>query len=138
MLRKLLYVLLTLCLIVTFNLRKVSAESKYNIKEMTPKVMTSLENRRNRFDKIRELKVKAAIGENNRGYIELLISDDQASEIVEAENIDRKIIYETIAKQNDIENAIATIEEVFAQVQRDKAEAGDKIQNKDGAWVIKE
>jgi len=111
------------------------SEATYSIKEMTPEVQGALENRRARYEDLRQLKNAGAVGENNQGYVEALSADAQA--IVSAENTDRKVIYVTIAQQNNLQGALATIEKVFAQVQRDKAEPGDKIQEDNGTWTTK-
>ena len=133
MLRKI--VITAVCTILCFVGGRFSfAEAKYAIKEMTPEVKGALDNRRDRFDKLRELKASGAIGENNHGYVEVLKKEGDGQSIADAENKDRKVIYQTIAEQNGLDNAIATIETVFAQVQRDKAEAGDRIQLEDGTW----
>ena len=113
------------------------AQGKYSIKEMTPEVQTALDNRRDRFDQLRNLKAKGVIGENNRGYVELLTSDATAKDLVDAENRDRTLIYKTIETQNNLIDALATIEKVFAQVQSDKASPGDKIQDENGHWANK-
>ena len=113
------------------------AQAKYSIKQMTPAVESALESRRNRFDQLAGFKAKGVIGENNQGYVEFLGGDNSAKALADAENNDRRIIYQTIAEQNDLKDAIATIEKVFAQVQRDKAQSGDKIQAEDGQWVSK-
>ena len=115
----------------------VFAEGKYDIKQMTPEVQNALNGRRDRFDQLRAFKSSGAVGENNRGYVEALKQEGSAGDIVAAENRDRKVIYQTIAGQNGLENAIGTIEAVFAQVQRDKAGPGDQIQTEDGRWVTK-
>ena len=110
----------------------------YDIKEMTPEVKAALDNRRNRFEQLRNFKEKGIIGENNRGYVEALLDDAEAKALVEAENQDRKFIYKTIVQQNNLPtDALATIEGVFAQVQRDKASPGDKIQDTNGQWITK-
>lgn len=113
------------------------AQTKYSIKEMTPEVQAALDARRNRYDTLREYKQKGLVGENNRGYVEALGSDAEAAALATSESADRKVIYQTIAQQNNLGDALATIEGVFAQVQRDKAEAGDKIQNEAGQWIAK-
>ncbi len=115
----------------------VFAEGKYDIKQMTPEVQNALNGRRDRFDQLRALKSSGAVGENNRGYAEVLKQEGPAGDIVAAENRDRKVIYQTIAEQNGLENAISTIESVFAQVQRDKAGPGEQVQMEDGRWVSK-
>ena len=112
-------------------------ESKYSIKEMTPEVQAALDRRRERFDQLAELKKKGVIGENNRGYVEVITNGEGAEGIVDAENKDRKVIYQTIAEQNDLKGEIDTIEKVFAEVQKEKAQTGDKIQDDQGRWTYK-
>ena len=110
---------------------------KYSLKEITPAAQAALDSRRDRYDELGALKAKGTIGENNRGYVELLSSDSSAQGLVQAENRDRAFIYKTIAEQNGLNGELGTIEKVFAQVQRDKAKAGDKIQNDNGQWLTK-
>lgn len=111
--------------------------AQYDIKQMTPEVQQALENRRSRFDQLRDLKTQGIVGENNRGYIDVLQGDASAASLAEAENADRKIVYQTIAEQNSLEDQLDVIEKVFAQVQRDKAASGDNIQNDSGQWEQK-
>ena len=113
------------------------AAEQYTIKEMTPEVMSALENRRNRYEELEKLKQQGKVGENNRGYTEAFSDEGNVKSLVEAENRDRKIIYQTIADQNNLKGALATIEKVFAQTQRDNAEPGSKIQSEDGRWTVK-
>ena len=117
--------------------QNVFADGKYDIKEMTPEVKAALENRRNRFDQLKNLKARGIVGEDNRGYVEMLGNDSSAASLAESENHDRKVIYKAIEVQNNLSGEMETIEKVFAQVQRDKASPGDKIQMEDGAWVVK-
>jgi uncharacterized protein len=108
----------------------------YDIKEMTPEVKAALDGRRGRFDELKALKAQGAIGENNKGYVEALKSEGQS--VVDAENRDRRFIYTTIVAQNGLPaDALSTVEAVFAQVQRDKASSGDKIQDASGSWTTK-
>lgn len=109
----------------------------YNIKQMTAEVSMALENRRQRYDRLSELKTAGTIGENNKGYISVLKHDPQTAELVKEENKDRKVIYQTIASQNGLADALSVIEEVFARVQRDKAVKGERIQSPDGTWKSK-
>jgi uncharacterized protein len=124
-------------LLSTASVLPVFAQSKYSIKQMTPEVKQALDSRRDRFDQLRVLKASGAIGENNKGYVEVLRAEGNAKSLASAENTDRRTIYQTIAEQNGLEGAISTIESVFAQVQRDKADPGDQIQTPDGAWASK-
>lgn len=111
--------------------------AEYNLKRMTPQVEQALLNRKSRFSQLEAYKASGVIGENNRGYVELLGNDPQAADVVQGENRDRKIIYQTIAEQNGIASQMDVIEKVFAQVQHEKAQAGYKIQSANGAWVTK-
>lgn len=113
------------------------AFAQYEIKELTPAVKKSLDQRRERFEEIRDLKAAGVIGENNQGYLDVLIDHQRAAELVRAENYDRLIIYKTIIEQNNLRGALATVEAVFAKVQAEKAESGEMIQNESGFWEKK-
>lgn len=135
--RKILYTFLGLSLMLALFVKPGATEAAYTIKEMTPEVQSALESRRDRFDQLKGLKANGILGENNSGYVEVLVAGDEAFELAQAENQDRKTIYQTIADQNNLKDQIATIEKVFAEVQRDKAQAGEKVQNADGSWATK-
>lgn len=110
----------------------------YNIKTMTPQVERALESRRGRYNDLSLLKARGAVGENNRGYIDVLDpANSDAKALANAENADRKVIYETIAEQNGLSGEMGTIEKVFAQVQRDKAQIGELVQDENGSWIKK-
>lgn len=114
------------------------AQGAYDIKDMTPEVKYALEARKARFGELKALKVQAFVGETNRGYVEALGDGKYVMELVEAENKDRKFIYQTIVEQNGLgQDALATVEGVFAGVQRDKASPGDKVQDASGNWASK-
>ncbi|HBG60399.1 MAG: hypothetical protein A2Y03_00360 [Omnitrophica WOR_2 bacterium GWF2_38_59] len=130
-------IILVLACLITLSVGQALAQSKYSIKEMTPEVQSALEGRRDRYDALSSLKSEGKIGENNKGYVEALSATEEVKSIVTAENIDRKVIYRTIAVQNGLTEAMGTIEKVFAQTQRENAEAGEKIQLEDGSWVSK-
>ena len=114
------------------------AQGAYDIKEMTPEVKAALETRKTRFGELKALKAQGFVGENNRGYTEALGGGAYVMTLVADENRDRKFVYQTIVDQNGLnEDALATVESVFAGVQRDKASSGDKIQDAAGNWTAK-
>lgn len=115
----------------------LQASEKYTIRQMTSDIRNALESRRARFDDLRQLKQQGSIGENNQGYLTIFDSDGNIKRIVDAENRDRRIIYEAIARQNNIEEAIDLVQKAFAKTQRDNAEPGDKIQLENGRWSVK-
>jgi len=119
-----------LCLLAT-----VAFAQAYDIKEMTPAVKAALESRKSRFSELRALKSQGVVGENNRGYVQALSDGAEVKALVNAENKDRKFVYEAIVEQNGLDaSALTTVEKVFARVQRDKAAAGDKVQDENGGW----
>ncbi len=114
------------------------AAGAYDLKEMTPAVKAALDGRKSRYAELKAFKKQGLVGETNRGYIKALVSAPGVKEIVEVENADRKVIYQAIVEQNGLRDSeLLTVEKVFAQVQRDKAEAGEKIQDEGGSWVVK-
>ena len=134
-------ILITLMISSSILLSSLSVSAQnYQLKEITPEVKASLDARKERYDEIQLLKSKGKIGENNEGYIELLVKmkDKEVSKLIKQENKDRKVIYQAIADQNNIKEHIKVIEEVFAQVQMEKAVKGEKVQNKEGKWFVKE
>lgn len=109
--------------------------AKYDIKEMTPAVKTALDGRKARFAELKELKAKGQVGETNRGYVQKLGGGKNVDSVVAAENKDRKAVYEAIVEQNNLgPAALETVETVFAGVQREKAEPGEKVQDISGRW----
>ena len=114
-----------------------AAAEEYMIKQMTPEVQAALDGRRNRYELLTDMKNKGLIGENNRGYAEAFSERGDVLSLVEEENRDRKVIYTTIAQQNGLTSALATIEKVFAQEQRARAQSGVKVQAEDGSWITK-
>lgn len=127
------------CILVYAGFDVVSAQERYSIKQMTPQIEAALNSRRERYSTLAGLKKQGIVGENNRGYVEVLVGTNIGSEegLVNAENRDRRIIYQAIAEQNNLAGAIATIEKVFAEVQRNNAHPGEKIQTESGTWVTK-
>jgi len=114
------------------------AAGAYDLKEITPTVKAALEGRKARYAELKALKAQGAAGETNRGYVFALEAVPGVSDVVSAENADRKVIYQAIVDQNGLAaSGITTVEKVFAGVQRDKADAGEKYQDENGKWVTK-
>jgi uncharacterized protein YdbL (DUF1318 family) len=108
----------------------------YDIKEMTPEIQQSLSGRQARYGQLKQLKSSGAIGENNEGYVEAL--SGPGNSVASAENADRRVIYSAIVQQNNLGGSgLAQVQKVFAEVQRDKATAGESIQLASGEWTKK-
>ena len=107
----------------------------YDLKEMTPEVNRALENRKNRYSDLQSAKASGLIGENNQGLVSSLKGP---TPLVSAENSDRSVIYQAIVEQNGFgPGGLAQVQQVFADVQREKARPGDFIQSSSGQWEQK-
>lgn len=125
---------LTAFLILTASTAAYAAA--YDLKEMTPEVERAFSGRQSRYSQLQELKSQNKIGEGNRGYLKSFSSEEPS--ILKAENADRKTIYKAIVDQNGLgASGMAQVEAVFAEVQRDKARPGDRVQLPSGEWSKK-
>jgi len=110
----------------------------YVLKKITPEVQQALDGRRDRYDELEKLKSQGTVGEGKDGFVVNLNGNGNASELVATENKDRKVVYETILKQNKLPvSEYATIQKVFAETKRAKAKQGQKIQLDNGQWAVK-
>ena len=107
--------------------------------QKTPAVQKVLNNRKSRVHELQAIKAKGLIGENNKGFIEILKSiQPKEKSLVEAENHDHKFIYDTVVTQNHLgAKGLAKVEEDFAKTHRARARKMDLIQPASGEWVQK-
>jgi uncharacterized protein YdbL (DUF1318 family) len=134
---KQIFLVLLMVTVLATSMWSPSYAASYDLKEITPAVKVALENRRDRFETLSQMKRDGVIGENNKGYVDVVNDKGNAKTVVSDENRDRKVIYTAIAEQNGLTGAFQTIETVFAEVQHGKAAPGEYIQNASGAWVKK-
>jgi len=87
-----------------------------------------------RLAQVRTLKAQGAVGENSRGFLEVRRGGDAGS-VVAAENADREVVYEALAKRagTSAEQVGKARARKLAQV----ANPGDLIQDEGGQWVKK-
>lgn len=98
---------------------------------------TIKQNMLQRLPRINELKKLGLIGENRQGFLEAVnekpAADDQA--LLEAENADRKAVYEAIARQQ------GTTAELVGQLRAKKiyeqAKSGEFLKQEGGSWAKK-
>ena len=89
-----------------------------------------------RLDVVLDLKSRGIVGENNRGYLELLKSaGERYKGVVEAENRDRRIIYQYIASSLGV--PLETVERRRARQIRERAATGQWLQDDTGRWYQK-
>lgn len=88
-----------------------------------------------RLPQIDDLKAKGAIGENNRGFVEVRDAAPNADRVVSDENRDREAVYALIAKETG-----ATPEAVGrarAKQIATQSRSGVWVQDESGAWKKK-
>ncbi|BBO91264.1 YdbL family protein [Desulfosarcina ovata] len=88
-----------------------------------------------RLPEIIKLKAAGVIGEDNQGYLAFVGGKQQQQALVDAENQDRKRVYDAIAKQQ------GTTADLVGQRRAlqiaEKAKPGEWIQNAGGKWIQK-
>lgn len=115
----------------------VGASPSYDIREKTPEIQQAISSRQERFSSLKQKKSQGEIGENNRGYVEAF-GGPESSSLADSENRDRSTLYRAIVDQNQLgSSGLSQVEAVFAEVQRDKASPGEKIQLPSGTWTQK-
>lgn len=135
--KKQLMIVAAFSLIISFSL---IAFAGYDLKEITPAIRQAIENRQARYSAIQDLSGAGVVGENNRGYLELINAADstKTQSLIESENQDRRLIYKAVAEQNSLgPDGLAIVETVFSQVRKEKASPGNYIQRPTGEWVRK-
>ena len=90
---------------------------------------------KNRLPEIVTLKDKGILGETNRGYLQFPGSAKEKEDIVNAENSDRKKVYEAIAKQQGV--TIEVVEKRRALQIAEIAKPGHWLQDEAGKWYQK-
>jgi uncharacterized protein YdbL (DUF1318 family) len=88
-----------------------------------------------RLPKIDSLKAGGAIGENNRGLVEVRGGGGDAASVVTAENTDREAVYAAIAKQTGA-SADGVGRARAKQIAANSA-SGVWLQHEDGSWYKK-
>lgn len=88
-----------------------------------------------RLPVIEMLKDKGIIGENNQGYLEFIGSDRSESDVVNAENADRKKVYSAIAKHQGVTVELVGKRRAIQIAQR--AKPGQWLQKENGQWYQK-
>ena len=103
----------------------------------SPRMKQIAESMKKRFPKVEAIKKTGAVGESNRGMLELvkadLITDPEKKKelqsILDAENKDRKALYEEVARLNKDQNmTVATVEKVYANKRIERADKGELFQ----------
>lgn len=91
---------------------------------------------KSRVGSIDHLKLQLLVGENNKGFLEQRgqISPEQ-TELMNAENTDRRALYGIIASRNGV--TVAVVGSQRAEQLRNNSAAGVWLQASDGSWYKK-
>ena len=93
------------------------------------------ERMKTRLPTIVELKNAGIIGENYLGYLEYIGTTKKNEDVVSAENKDRKIVYEAIAKKQDTTAELVGKRRAIQIFE--KADPGEWLKNESGKWYQK-
>lgn len=88
-----------------------------------------------RLPAIRELKAEGIVGENNKGYLEIVGSTRKGEDVVQAENSDRRAVYAAIAQQQGTTAEVVGKRRAEQIVSR--AAPGEWLQDENGNWYKK-
>ncbi len=120
-----------------------AADNVPNPEVSSPAIRRIIDSRAARVADIEKYKGMGAIGESNKGTLEVrsldAVSDLKAradvQRLVRAENADREELYKEIAKAKGIDmSQLDKIRETYAGTLRDNAKPGEWIQMPDGNW----
>ncbi len=94
------------------------------------------ERRRARRDQIKAWKSALLIGENNAGLLEARGTlSDPVKKVVDAENNDRREVFESVAKKENI--TLEAVAQRWAVRTHDRADEGTLVQDAAGNWSVK-
>ncbi len=114
-----------------------AAEQDSEMKDTSPLITQIADSMKKRFPEVEALKKTGAVGENNRGLLELVKPDalenddarNAAQRTISADNEDRKALYKEVARINSEQSLkVATVERVYAQKRLERAKPGELFQ----------
>jgi uncharacterized protein YdbL (DUF1318 family) len=119
-----------------------AAAQKIDINISTPAIRQLIARRKQRYASLVPLFNQGALGENNRGLLDLRSLDAlslpdkaRARTLLQQENSDRQQLYQALATANNISpDKVSDIATIFAEVNRREARAGWWIQEPNGNW----
>jgi len=107
------------------------------VKSTSPRIKQVADKMKQRNAEVAGIKKTGAVGENNRGLLELqnpsVITDtdekNRVQRVLAADNEDRKQLYKEIVRINtDQELNVSTVERIYAQKRLERAKSGDLFQ----------
>lgn len=107
------------------------------VKDSSPRVQQIANSMKTRFAEVEAAKKTGAVGENNRGFLEMVKPDaiadaeqrNNVQKTIAADNEDRKALYQEIARLNSDQNlTVGTVERIYAQKRLERAKSGELFQ----------
>ena len=121
-----------------------SAYAAQDINVSTPEIRALRADMKDRFDQLGPSLDAGQVGIDANGYLALRSTDGlglkqrgKIKRLVDAENQDRKRLYQEIAKANGLPDKAGEIEAIFSESWRDKATKGWYLQDAKGNWSQK-
>jgi uncharacterized protein YdbL (DUF1318 family) len=112
------------------------------IETRSPEVVKANQSRRERRPSLREWKSRGCVGETNQGTLVAQPGDGCGPEVaalIQAENADRRVIYEAFMKENNIPASDRPrVQSAFAKARQERSRPNDWVQLEDGQWVRKQ
>jgi len=105
---------------------------------LSPEVEQAALRRKDRLAELSSWQAKGVIGENKNALVEIRNpqgADSSVSQIVDAENADRMIIYASIANKNG--TSVEEIQKLYAERLQAGAPSGTPIEAADSVWEVK-
>lgn len=121
------------------------AHAQKGVNGSNPAIQNLKQQIRERFPRLVPFFQKGAIGEGRTGLVEILdhnkvtpAEKNELKSLVEAENRDRRALYQEVAKSMNITpDQIGKVQRIFARKWQQSAERGWWIQKEDNTWVQK-
>jgi uncharacterized protein YdbL (DUF1318 family) len=121
------------------------AHAEMNIDVSTPTVRALREKMKGRFPLLKPFYDKGNVGENNRGLLEIRVTEGlglkdkaQLNGLVEGENKDRTALYKEIVSANKLGNEVMPqVQKLFANSWRQKSQQGWWVETDKGEWEKK-
>jgi uncharacterized protein YdbL (DUF1318 family) len=104
--------------------------------ELSPQVEEAAMRRKARRGELVSLEQAGIVGESNKGLVQVMKPEHiVADSIVNEENADRMVIYNSIAAGNG--TAVSDVQKLYAERLQKDAPSGTQVQADDGSWRTK-
>jgi uncharacterized protein YdbL (DUF1318 family) len=121
--------------------RSVDVAATPRLNQRSPEVVKATESRRTRRAALRDWKSRGCIGETNQGLLSARPGEGcgaEISDLINAENADRQVIYDAFMKENNIPASDSPrVRSAFAKARLERARPNDWIQLESGQWTRK-